>query len=630
MLAVGCGSSAGHSSAPTALSQGADVLAPASATVPTPTTAPAPTNETGAFQASIVLPNAAGVVTLFPDGVAYFSPDGYNRGGGGNTVPAATTGGRAIKQIIAVGTGVDALLDDGSVTYSPNGLNLNGGGLTVTVSSGQSISALVPLPVGVDAILGSGNTVIYSPDGRSFSPGAGATTVYSGAAAVTQIVPVGPANAVVTLFSEGSAYLSPGNVHLGGGGATTLASGLSGARVTRLVPVGGGVLAQTVAGTVYLSPDGANLTGGGATITVGSWVQVGSNGNFGIRDSGHGAVFDGHLWLSGGFRGYLGSNSCYSVCSYFDLWSSVDLTGTTWNATPSFATTTSPNPRDSVATVNNGVQDVAVPTDFYDSYSPLVVWAESLWALGGTVWRSADGTHWTRQNNPDGQPVPGPVPLAGENSRAYAVGSSLFFLQPDAGEVYRTDSADGYPWTDLGPIAGFVPRCSSAMFAMQGKLWIESGGACDYSVMFDDIWSSSDGVTWTKSATTVAFPPRMWPCVAVDSHGVAWMAGGYWPTDWTNTAGLVQRYAANHSDVWYSRDGINWHQYKADAGSGLPDDGFLEPRHAPTCYIGTDASTGGETLVVVAGKGAPQPSNYYANPLNSVRILPLPPYTSLP
>jgi hypothetical protein len=146
--------------------------------------------------------------------------------------------------------------------------------------------------------------------------------------------------------------------------------------------------------------------------------------------------------------------------------------------------------------------------------------------------------------------------------------------------------------------------------------------------VFNDVWSSADGVNWSQNATPAQWSGRMWPCVAAGGDGVIWLAGGYAPTDWTNTSGLVVRYGANHADVWYSRDGGNWKQFKADAGSGLPDDGGLEPRHASTCYVTDDTAT--LNLLIVAGTGGSTQDARNARVLNSIRALPLPQAASLP
>jgi hypothetical protein len=586
-------------------------------------------SETGAATKIVrVGGTAAAVVALFPDGRAYYSPNGFNLGGGGATT-LAYDGALQVSDIVGVGGGVDALISNGSLYFSPDGQHLGGGGASLAAYKGPvSALSLTPVGSGVDTVFADGS-VYFSPDGLNLGGGGNSVRVYEGASTVLQIVAVGPGEAVVTLFAGGTALYSPDNRNLGGGGSTVTAAT---AVVAKLVKVGGGVLAQFDSGAVYLSPDGLNLAGGGATISVPAWTAPLSNAAFPPRDSANGAEFLGRLWISGGYSYPSFSNSCYLTCSYFDLWSSTDLLGTAWNAGPSFATATAPNPRDQISVVNDGVQDAPAPTDFYDAYSPLVVWNAELTAIGSTVWRSADGLNWQRINLADGTAAPGPVPApnhATENSKAVILGGSLYLLQTNTGEVYRSSDSDASVWTDLGVMPGYIPRCGAAAFALSGRIWVTGGGACDYSAVFNDVWSSADGVNWTQSATPAQWSGRMWPCVANDGAGVVWLAGGYAPTDWNNVGGsITRRYAANHADLWYTRNGTDWRQLKADAGSGLPDDGVFEPRHAPTCIVTGTASA--NSLTIIAGTGGPDPNAGNAETLNSIRVLPLPPTVSLP
>jgi len=166
------------------------------------------------------------------------------------------------------------------------------------------------------------------------------------------------------------------------------------------------------------------------------------------------------------------------------------------------------------------------------------------------------------------------------------------------------------------------------VFSLQGRIWIEGGGACDYTHVYHDMWSTADGVTWTQSVTPAAWSARMWPCVATGPDGIVWLATGYAPSDWNNTNGVLVRYGANHADAWYSKNGSDWRQLKADFGSGLPDDGTLEPRHAPTCFVTGDATTGTH-LLIVAGSGGRDPNGFNARVLKSIRSLSLPKAESL-
>lgn len=595
-----------------------------------------PNPEVGPAKKIVHLAGTPGaVVALFPNGNVYFSPDGFNLGGGGATI-RAYNGDLQVTDIVPAGTGVDALFSDGRVFFSPDGQNLGGGGGTVLAyGGGPTVTGLVRVGTGVDAIftgasgpsfstMSANAQVYYSPDGRSLGGGGHSVLVYAGSDSVEQIVPIGPGDAVVTLLSNQAAYYSPNNRNLGGGGSTVHASGQP---VVQLVKVGGGVLAEFAGGVVHLSPDGTKLDAG---VAVPSWVQL-PDGPFAPRDSVHGAAFAGRLWFSGGFADPANADSCFTTCSFFDLWSSSDATGTSWNGTPAFATATTPNPRDTDAIVHDGVPDVPPPADFYDAYAALIVWNGQLTAIGATVWRSADGVTWLRNNQADGTAVRGPLPVrATENTRAVILNGALFVLQPDSGEVYRSIDPNAGVWTDLGAVPGFPPRCGAAAFIAQGKIWIEGGGACDYSQVYNDMWSSVDGITWTQSATHAAWHARMWPCVAVSPDGVVWMATGYAPSDWTNTSGVpMVRYGANHAGVWYSKNGTDWRQFKPDFGSGLPDDGGLEPRHAPTCFV-TGSPPDGMKLLIIAGSGGPSPNGFNARVLNSIRQVGVPAASLLP
>ena len=610
---------------------GSNPTASSSVGVPEQNTAGTVVEESGLPTKIVRIPGSAtAAIALFPDGKVFYSPDGFNLAGGGSTV-AAYAGSMQMLDVVAVGGGVDALLSDGSVYFSPDGKNLGGGGSTVRAYSGSAqIAALAPVAGGVDAIFANGAGAYYSPDGLNLGGGGNSVRIYAGQADILQIVAVGTGEAVVTLIQGGSAYFSPNNRDIGGGGSTVAAANAS---IKALVKVGGGVLAEFSGDSVYLSPDGLNLGGGGATVLVSAWNASSGNGPFGPRDSAPGAQFAGHLWLSGGYSSPTNSNSCFATCSYFDLWSSVDPTGTSWNAAPSFATASSPVPRDDTAGANLGVQDVPAPTDFYEAYSPIVVWNQRLFAIGMGVWSSADGSQWARQTLADGvTAAKGPLPFrATENSRSLVLGSSLFYLQPDTGEVYSTTDPSAAAWNTLGTIAGFAPRCGAVAFVLDSKLWIEGGGACDYSHVFNDIWSSSDGVSWTQSTKAAEWPARMWACVAPGSDGAVWLAGGYAPTDWNDVGGTVApRVGANHADVWYTKDGATWRQFKADSGSALPDSATFEPRHAATCYSVAGSSAATRSLVAIGGTGGTDPNDENARVLNSIRTLALPPAAQLP
>ncbi|OGC04964.1 hypothetical protein A2276_03310 [candidate division WOR-1 bacterium RIFOXYA12_FULL_43_27] len=62
----------------------------------------------------------------------------------------------------------------------------------------------------------------------------------------------------------------------------------------------------------------------------------------------------------------------------------------------------------------------------------------------------------------------------------------------------------------------------------------------------NDVWSSTDGITWTQETAAAAFEPKS-NFVALNYDGYMWVLGGYSTSSYDN-------------DVWYSADGVTWTQ----------------------------------------------------------------------
>lgn len=595
--------------------------------------------ENSGLISQVVVGSGPAVVSLFDSGAIYFSPNGRNPGGGCTVATSAAaqvctlfaySGSGHVLQVVAVGTGVETLFADGLVFFSPDGVNLGGGGKTVAendrctpvsklVRGGSLVYGLAAPASTTSSDCGANvKPVSLGVDNRTNGGIGNLVYVGFGIPRAIDIAAVGTTGAAVSVLADGTAIYSADYTKLPPNPGGVIAYSGSGGPV-RVVSVGGGVETQFAGGSVYLSPDGLNLGGGGRSVRVNPWVLLTAHGEFGAvyggRDSAKGAIFAGKLWLSGGFHGPQGSTTsdCGTVCSFYDLWYSSDW-GHTWSAAHLSAA-----PSDNQ------------PAGVYDSYSPLLAFGNSLWALGTSVWGSA-GTVPTSGLSP--VVLSGDAPAewrAGENSWAFAVGGSAYFIDVNANTI-STSTGSLTAWVPqvnmtTTSTAPFLPRCGAAVTYALNKFWIMGGGACDMSATYNDIWSSSDGHAWNRESKLAEWSPRMWPCIAVDTYGTFWLIGGYGDS---HQFGL---YTQNYAEVWYSIDGINWKQYKAAAGSGLVDDGTFQPRHAPTCYVRPDTNT----LIVAAGKGGTNPTTLldatngqYAIMRDDVVSLQLPPQNQLP
>jgi len=106
-------------------------------------------------------------------------------------------------------------------------------------------------------------------------------------------------------------------------------------------------------------------------------------------------------------------------------------------------------------------------------------------------------------------------------------------------------SSDGITWTEETAAASWPARDNHSSVTYNDKMWIMGGE------FFNDVWSSSDGITWTQETAAANWSARQ-RLTAVTYNDKMWIMGGY--------DGSSKR------DVWSSSDGIAWTLETATAG----------------------------------------------------------------
>jgi hypothetical protein len=169
--------------------------------------------------------------------------------------------------------GIIAIFNEGlgGVYYSPDGNNLGGGGQTILAypANKYRITAMVAANGGIYTAFKFASTktaVYFSADGKAVGSG---EKVYVGDYDVTRmlVLPgkgVGGADAILTEFAggKGGVYYSPDGKNLGGAGQTTVAYPANNYEITTMVHANGGVYTVFAGRYVYFSADGKILGGG--------------------------------------------------------------------------------------------------------------------------------------------------------------------------------------------------------------------------------------------------------------------------------------------------------------------------------------------------------------------------------
>ncbi len=299
-----------------------------------------------------------------------------------------------------------------------------------------------------------------------------------------------------------------------------------------------------------------------AAVTAPNWVQVTEKTAFSPRDSCGEVVFNGRMWLIGG---WLNSNEDGPR----DVWSSAD--GKEWR-----------------------LEIEQAPWKHAD-LSITVVHNDKMWLMGGwhggrlphatasnQVWSSTDGKEWKQETAAAGwSPRLGAAGVSFKGRMWIFGGIERYYFGNDndlKNDVWS--SKDGATWERAASSAPWSPRAYHCAVVHNDKIWIFGGGNYlpGYKA-FNDVWSSDDGVHWEQATASAPWSPRMWFSADV-YRGKMWVIGG-----WSNNP------SKNWGDVWHSTDGKNWTELKTPA--------CWSARHEQSAYVFQDS------LWVVTGNAWP-------------------------
>ena len=268
----------------------------------------------------------------------------------------------------------------------------------------------------------------------------------------------------------------------------------------------------------------------------GQWKKVADSVGWSARDSQGEVVFDGHMWIFGGWE------SSYESPPR-DVWKSSD--GLHWEL-------------------------VTNDAPWLHSDLPMsIAYNGKMWMMGGwyngrledrsasnQVWSSTDGKEWKLETG-----------NAGWSPRCAAAivefDDKMWILGGTAQYYYGGDSAllndvwfseDGISWQLATDQAPWAPRAFHQAVALNGRIYVMGGGNYDPDYHgLNDVWSSADGIHWRQETPTAPWHERIW-FSSVVYKDCMWVIGG-----WSGNP------YQNWPDTWYSKDGKNWTQLHSES-----------------------------------------------------------------
>lgn len=307
------------------------------------------------------------------------------------------------------------------------------------------------------------------------------------------------------------------------------------------------------------------------------WVKITDQGAFAPRDGAGALVFKNRMWLLGGWSPRAkGDKEHFPRTCNNEVWSSRD--GASWR----------------LEKANSFIDDSFDPTKDWEGRhtAGYVVFRDRMWIVGGDtgqghyqndVWASADGKRWecVTFDAPWGPRVLH-YTVAFKGRIWVMGGQTLPQFAPEEERFYDDvwSSADGRHWEKMDVTQPAWPQRGmiGGSVVFKDRMWILGGGTYDTPnlpsrLFFNDVWSSSDGVRWERHLEHAPWSPRQY-------HDVAVFDGKMWVLEGAHfdSSKPMQEWGKpdpNRNDVWYSDDGIHWHELL---------DTPWKPRHAASVF----------------------------------------------
>lgn len=202
----------------------------------------------------------------------------------------------------------------------------------------------------------------------------------------------------------------------------------------------------------------------------------------------------------------------------------------------------------------------------------IVIFNNKLWLIGGSinngngrkndVWSSSDGVNWKEE-------IANAAFSARYGHQVLVYANKLWLIGGTADTVdgLKTvkdvwSSTDGIVWTKQSDGAAFTSVGGTAV-VYNNKLWVIGGYNNGYT---NDVWSSTDGINWTQEIAHAAFTARSGHQV-VEFKNQLWLIGGIADQGFSNIW---------FNDIWSSTDGVNWISQTASADFSVRVTSVLE------------------------------------------------------
>lgn len=206
-------------------------------------------------------------------------------------------------------------------------------------------------------------------------------------------------------------------------------------------------------------------------------------------------------------------------------------------------------------------QNISAQAAFPEGYNyPVFVLGGEMLALNNGGWLSTDGRNWTKTALAESGLNSAYQKYVQFRGAIYALGAIDgnylgFKISP---KILRTQ--DGVTWETLAEKSNLPARIFYGAVAFRDKIWLVGG--YDGKNYYHDVWNSPDGVNWTRATENAAWSPRNATRLVVFRDRLWLIGGGVIDGEKTNNP-------ASENEIWSSADGVEWTRAKTSGVAKL-------------------------------------------------------------
>jgi hypothetical protein len=180
---------------------------------------------------------------------------------------------------------------------------------------------------------------------------------------------------------------------------------------------------------------------------------------------------------------------------------------------------------------------------------PVFVLNSEMFALNNGGWISKDGKNWTKTALTESGLNSAYQKYVQFKDAVYALGTMQgnYLNMQLSSRISRT--RDFRTWETLAEKSNLPERVFYGAVSFKGKIWLIGGW--DGKNYYNDVWNSEDGVNWQRVAQKTAWTPRTARVVVV-FQGRIWLFGG------SVIDGEKTTNPKSGEEVWSSADGVDW------------------------------------------------------------------------